>query len=327
MKYSLNSKGLVDTKADCLVVALPDNGEEWSASAQAADLQTDGALRQGLKHGDFSGKLGATSILPLTGKHPWKRILLVGAGKMTELHAGNYRKLLLAAFNRLRDLPIKSALIALTDRPVIARDESWRVSYASRCAEEAMYRFTEFKSQQPPAITLDKLVFEVSESNKALEHALVQGAGIGRGMNLTRTLGNTPGNVCTPDWLAKQAKGLAKVHDSLSVEVLGEKEMKALGMHCLLSVSAGSAEPARLIILQYQGGKAKEKPHVLVGKGITFDTGGISLKPGEAMDEMKYDMCGAASVLGVMQTLAELRPAINVIGVIAAAENMPSGTA
>ena len=150
---------------------------------------------------------------------------------------------------------------------------------------------------------------------------------VGQGMNFARDLGNTPGNVCNPKWLAKTAKDLAKSHDVIKTDVLDEKQMKELGMNSLLSVSAGSAEPAKLIVMEYRGGKAKDQPYVLVGKGITFDSGGISLKPGEAMDEMKYDMCGAASVFGVMRALAELKPKINVVGVVASAENMPGGSA
>ena len=146
-------------------------------------------------------------------------------------------------------------------------------------------------------------------------------------MNFTRDLGNTPPNICHPTWLAEQAEKLAKDNDVIKTDVLDEKQMQKLGMHSLLSVSAGSAQPAKLIVMEYRGGKAKDKPYVLVGKGITFDTGGISLKPGEGMDEMKYDMGGAAAVFGAMKTIAEAKPKINVVAVIAAAENMPSGTA
>ena len=146
-------------------------------------------------------------------------------------------------------------------------------------------------------------------------------------MNFTRDLGNTPPNICHPTWLAEQAEKLAKDNDVIKTDVLDEKQMQKLGMHSLLSVSAGSAQPAKLIVMEYRGGKAKDKPYVLVGKGITFDTGGISLKPGEGMDEMKYDMGGAAAVFGAMKTIAETKPKINVVAVIAAAENMPSGTA
>lgn len=153
------------------------------------------------------------------------------------------------------------------------------------------------------------------------------GAAIAKGTSLCRDLGNFPGNVCTPSYLAKEAKRLARGNKQLSCKILEEKDMKALGMGSLLSVSAGSDEPAKLIQLEYKGAAKSQKPTVLVGKGITFDTGGISLKPGAGMDEMKFDMCGAASVLGTMQTLIELALPINVVAIVAASENMPNGHA
>jgi leucyl aminopeptidase len=162
---------------------------------------------------------------------------------------------------------------------------------------------------------------------RALSVALSEGGAIGRGMNLARELGNTPANICTPTHLAEQARALARRHTRLRCRVLDEKQMLALGMHSLLSVTAGTREPARLIVLEYRGGAKDERPYALVGKGITFDSGGISLKPGAGMDEMKFDMCGAASVLGTMQALAETAPAMNVVAVVAACENMPSGSA
>ena len=162
---------------------------------------------------------------------------------------------------------------------------------------------------------------------RSLKRAVAHAQAISDGIDLTRTLGNLPGNVCTPTYLANQAKALGKSHKELDVEILEEKDMKALGMGALLSVSAGSAEPAKLIRMSYQGGKAKDKPHVLVGKGITFDTGGISIKPSPNMDEMKYDMCGAATVFGVMKAVVALQLPINLVCLVASAENMPSGTA
>jgi leucyl aminopeptidase len=160
-----------------------------------------------------------------------------------------------------------------------------------------------------------------------IETAVAQGQAIAKGKQFTKTLGNLPGNICTPSYLAEQAQQFAKSYKSVSTSILDEKQMEELGMGSLLSVSAGSAEPAKLIVMNYKGGKKDEAPQVLVGKGITFDTGGISLKPGAAMDEMKYDMCGAASVFGTLLAVAELNLPINVVGIIAAAENMPSGVA
>ena len=191
------------------------------------------------------------------------------------------------------------------------------------------YRFNQFKSGDKKTGSLKKvtLLLNSRKGAKTTQQEIDRGAAIARGINAARNLGDLPGNVCTPSYLAKQAKGLAKTYDAISCNVLSEKEMASLGMHSLLSVSAGSAEPAKLVVLSYQGGNKSDKPTVLVGKGVTFDSGGISLKPGAGMDEMKYDMCGAASVIGTFTALAEMALPINVTGIIPAVENMPSSTA
>lgn len=326
MKYALNSQGLIDTKADCLVIAIPEKGD-WSASADAADQQLDGQLRKLVKSGDFNPKQGNTLLLPLADQFPWARVLLVGAGKLEDLSVSAYRKIIAGAIGRLSDSASKHALITLAEIAVKDRDEAWRVGMITRVTEESLYQFAEYKSKKPNKLKLAHVTVNVSGEDRHLTEALKNGEATGQGMNVARDLGNTPPNVCNPEWLAKQAKALGKKHDNLTVEVLGEKEMKELGMNCALSVSAGSTQPARLIVMNYQGGKSKDKPHVLVGKGITFDSGGISIKPGAGMDEMKYDMCGAASVFGTMTAITELKPKINVIGVVIAAENMPDGSA
>ncbi|HAN28905.1 MAG TPA: leucyl aminopeptidase, partial [Haliea salexigens] len=162
---------------------------------------------------------------------------------------------------------------------------------------------------------------------KRAQAALDNGAALGRGINYTRELGNLPGNICTPSYLASEARKLSRGNSKVRTQVLEEKKMRELGMGSLLSVSAGSDEPAKLIVIEYRGGKSGAAPQVLVGKGITFDSGGISIKPGAKMDEMKYDMCGAASVLGTLQAVIDMALPLNVTGIIAAAENMPSGRA
>jgi leucyl aminopeptidase len=161
----------------------------------------------------------------------------------------------------------------------------------------------------------------------AAKKGLAYGASVGNGMNVARQLGNLPANICTPTYLANQAKALAKGQRNVTTNVLSEADMRKLKMGSLLSVSAGSDQPAKLIVIKYQGTKASVKPTVLVGKAVTFDTGGISLKPGGGMDEMKYDMCGGASVMGVMNALIENQLPVNVVGIIPATENMPNGQA
>jgi leucyl aminopeptidase len=208
------------------------------------------------------------------------------------------------------------------------RDGAWLLRQLGMLAETGGYRYTRTLSKPEPAPRLARLAVGLdAKPPRALSVALSEGGAIGRGMNLARELGNTPANICTPTHLAEQARALARRHTRLRCRVLDEKQMLALGMHSLLSVTAGTREPARLIVLEYRGGAKDERPYALVGKGITFDSGGISLKPGAGMDEMKFDMCGAASVLGTMQALAETAPAMNVVAVVAACENMPSGSA
>ena len=329
MNFTLSSKAINTSKSECLVVAVPEKGD-WPASTAQADEVMGGQLKALQKNGDISGKNASTLLIP-TPDAPWNRVLVVGTGKDQERKPADYRKALVAVAGMLKDGPAKEAIVALADTPLNGEDvttsEVAKLSLIGRTLEEQFYTFFDFKSDKPPKRKLAKVTVIASGAGKALKDAFNLGLATGRGMNFTRDLGNTPPNVCHPSWLADRAKELAKEHEVIKTEVLDEKQMKKLGMHSLLSVSAGSAQPARLIVMEYKGGKAKDKPYVLVGKGITFDTGGISLKPGEGMDEMKYDMGGAAAVFGAMQAIAETKPKINVVAVVAAAENMPSGTA
>ena len=329
MNFTLSSKPISDTKADCLVVALPEKGD-WPASTTQANEALGGLIKTLQKNGDATGKNATTLLVPLEGQ-PWARLLVVGTGADKDRSPANYRKSLIAMASQIKDGPSKHVLVGLGDTLVTGDDatssETARLNLIGRTLEEQFYRFSEFKSEKPTQRKLTKVTVAASSAGKALKDAFNLGLATGRGMNFTRDLGNTPPNICHPTWLAEQAEKLAKDNDVVKTDVLDEKQMQKLGMHSLLSVSAGSAQPAKLIVMEYRGGKAKDKPYVLVGKGITFDTGGISLKPGEGMDEMKYDMGGAAAVFGAMKTIAETKPKINVVAVIAAAENMPSGTA
>ena len=204
----------------------------------------------------------------------------------------------------------------------------WVVRQVVEAIEYAFYQFDEFKKSNQKSINLKKLVLLADGKNtNEVEAGVTQGQAIGKGRNIARTLGNLPGNICHPTYLANEAELLAKKHAKLTTNILNEKQMSDLGMDSLLSVSTGSEQEAKLICMEFKNGPAKEKPFVILGKGITFDTGGISLKPGASMDEMKFDMCGAASVFGMMNALIDLDLPINVIGMVAAAENMPSGKA
>jgi len=329
MNFSLNSKTLANTKADCLVVALPEKGD-WPASTTEADSALGGLISKLQKAGDVSAKIAATSLIPLNDQ-PWSRLLVIGTGKDEDRTPSSFRKALVAMTGSLKDGPSKTVLIALSDTPVTgddsARSELAKLSLIGRTLEDQLYTFNDFKSEKPPARKLSKILIAASDTGKAHKEAFNLGLATGRGMNFARDLGNTPPNICHPVWLAEQASKMASDHDCIKTDILDEKQMQKLGMNSLLAVGRGSSQPSRLIIMEYRGGNAKDKPHVLVGKGITFDTGGISLKPGAGMDEMKYDMGGSAAVFGAMQVLAETRPKINVVAVIASAENMPDGDA
>jgi len=275
----------------------------------------------------MNGKAGSTLMLHRVANIPAQRVLMVGLGKSTEFGAKQYLEVLRAALGALQNTACKDAALYLTDLPVKDRDEAWRIMQAVLAAAESAYRSDHLKSKPADAPVLRKILLGCAgKPGNTAQAALSRAGAIAHGMKLTKDLGNLPGNICTPTYLADQARILAKTH-MLKATILEEKDMQKLGMHSLLSVTRGSRQPAKLITLEYRGGNKKQKPVVLVGKGITFDSGGISLKPGADMDEMKYDMCGAASVLGTMQAVAEMGLKMNVVGVIPSCENMPDGAA
>ncbi len=337
MEFSIKQGSPEKQRSGCVVVGIFEGGK-LSDAAQALDKLSKHALSDLIACGDLRGKAAATLLLHNVPNTLCKRVLLVGLGKREEFGARQYRDCARAAMRALQATGAKDALLYLAELPVAGRDsaastssgQAWCISQAVLAAYETSYRFDRLKSKpEKEKVTLSKIQFGLitAKPNAALEAALTQAVAIARGMVLAKDLGNLPGNVCTPSYLAQQAIALAKKHKSLKATVLEEKDMKKLGMGSLLSVTRGSAEPAKLITLEYRGGELKQKPIALVGKGITFDSGGISLKPGAEMDEMKYDMCGAASVLGTLQAAAEMGLKLNVVGIIPSCDNMPSGTA
>ena len=328
MRYSLKAGAVEKTSTDCVVVAVYSKGS-LSEEATALDKACGKLISKLIKTGDFSGKLGETQLLSGPAGIPAKRILLVGAGSKSKLGNKQGLKLLNAALKAIMHLQAASAHFALASLAIKDQDEAWLAARLAQQSEDNSYRYDTTKSKKASAIALKTVTLAVATGarRKALQDALKHGAAVGKGINKAKELGNLPGNICTPTYLAKQANELAVRNKSVTTKILTEKQMERLGMGSLLSVSAGSAEEAKLIVMQYKGAADKSKPYAIVGKGITFDTGGISLKPGAAMDEMKFDMCGAASVFGMMQAIVELKLPINVVGVVAAAENMPSGKA
>jgi leucyl aminopeptidase len=292
------------------------------------DKASGGYLSGILRRGDMEGRSGAALLVHGTPGIAAGRVLLVGLGKETEFGEKAYRDAVAASVRALKDTGSKNVVITLSELPVAKRNTDWQARQGALVVHETLYRSDQLKSKKDKAKPpLSAIAFTVAGKDaKSAAAALDQGEAIAHGMDLTRELGNLPANICTPTYLAQQAQKLAR-ECKLKCEVLDRARMEKLGMGSLLSVARGSHQPPRFIVLQYHGGKAKAKPVVLVGKGITFDTGGISLKPGAEMDEMKYDMSGAASVLGTFRALTAMKLPLNVIGLIPTTENMPGGAA
>lgn len=298
-------------------------------AAKTLDKNANGYISDILNNGDMEGKAGSTLLLHKVPNTVCKRVLLVGLGKKSKLHDREYRNAVQAAFNALHETGALDAVLFLIEDPVIKREISWKISHTVIMAMKSVYHPDQLKSKHEGSKQhLRKVTLSTTSrvDSDIGEKALQWGLATAYGMSLTKDLGNLPPNVCTPSYLAELAMKMAKTY-KLKATVLEQKDMERLGMGSLLSVAQGSSQPAKLITLEYWGRKKKEKPVVLVGKGVTFDTGGISLKPAAEMDEMKYDMCGAASVLGTIAAIAQMRLPINVVGIIPATENMPGGNA
>ena len=311
---------------DALIIPMTTEG--LCATGQALDAISAGALSATVKAANFEAKLGQTLAVYHLANTSTPLVLVVGAGSAAEFNGRALQKVAASAFKAL-NTKTKHAYSFLSELVVIDRNANEVISDVVRATLEASYRFDTFKSKKTTDTGLSQLTLVVGENlaNGEGQAAIAWGESVATGLNFARDLGNMPPNICHPSYLAEQAHLLAKNQRKLSVNVLGEKEMEKLGMGAFLAVSKGSEQEGKLIVMEYNGGKKGDKPVVLVGKGVTFDTGGISIKPAAAMDEMKYDMCGAASVFGVIKALLAAKLPINVVGVIAAAENMPSGKA
>jgi len=326
VEFSIKQGSPEKLRSECVVVGVFE-GSKLSGAAEALDKASKHHLGAIIAHGDMNGKAGSTLLLQKIPGVTAERILLVGLGKATEINNKATVDILRATFSALSKTTAKDAALFMIEDG-FGKDVAWTIRQAVFAAAESVYRADSLKSKPAKAAALKSLTFAtLSRPSAALQHVLSQAAATAHGMELAKTLGNLPGNVCTPTYLASQAQSLAKAHKSLKTTVLEEKDMRKLKMGSFLSVTQGSEQPPKLVTLEYYGADRKHKPIVLVGKGITFDSGGISLKPGAEMDEMKYDMCGAASVLGTMQAVAEMGLKVNVVGVIPTCENLPSGRA
>ena len=329
MRYSIKPGLPHKQRTACVVVGVFAK-RRLSEAAKQLDEASGGHLGRVLRHGDMDGDKGRCLLMHDVPGIQARRVLLIGCGKAAEFGERAYQDALALAARTLDQGAARDMTCYLPELEVKERDYAWRLRQAVIACADALYRFDEMKSRrEPPTRPLEKIVFGVQGRSvpARLEQALAEGQAIAEGMHLARDLANLPGNVCTPTYLAEQARDLGKRHRRVKVEILEEKDMEKLGMGALLSVSRGSRQPARLIVMRYQGAARNVRPVVLVGKGLTFDAGGISLKPAQAMDEMKYDMCGGASVFGALEAVAGLGLPVNVIGVVPSSENLPDGQA
>ena len=328
MQFSVTMDSPATRATGCVVLPLFENGP-MAAATQAVDESCGGVLGRLVESGDASAKPGRTRLLPGLEGIAAERVLLTGCGKEDAFNAKALNGAVAAAAQALGETGVTDATSYLSQAAAAGVDAYYAARITVAAASGALYRFDELKSDAPENGRLTRFAIAAGASGDAseAERGATHGQAIAAGVNIARDLGNRPPNVCTPSHLADEARALAERFGCLETEVLDEDEMRRLGMGALLSVTSGAEEPARLIVMRYRGADDESAPVAICGKGITFDTGGISIKPSAKMDEMKFDMCGAASVLGAMAALGELQPPINVVGVVPACENMPGGRA
>ncbi|WAJ69441.1 leucyl aminopeptidase [Catenovulum adriaticum] len=329
MEFSVKSGSAEKQRSACIVVGVFEP-RRLTSVAEQLDKISDGYISNLLRRGDLEGKAGQMLLLHHVPNVLSERILLVGCGKERELDERQYRQIIAKTINTLNETGSMEAVCFLPEMHVKGRDTYWKVRMAVEATQDCLYTFNQLKSKkEEPRRPLRKIVFnvptrrELAIGEKAVEHSLA----ISVGQKVCRDVANLPPNICNPEYLGERATNLDKEYDKISTYLVKEKEMEELGMGSYLAVGRGSENESVMSVIQYQGADKDVAPIVLVGKGLTFDAGGISLKPGQGMDEMKYDMGGAAGVLGTMHALAELDLPINVVAILAGCENMPDGRA
>lgn len=329
MEFSVKSGSPEKQRSACIVVGVYEP-RRLSPVAEQLDKISDGYISNLLRRGDLEGKPGQILLLHHVPNVLSERVLLVGCGKERELDERQYRQIIAKTISTLNETGSMEAVCFLTELHVKGRDTYWKVRQAVETTQNGLYAFNQLKSKKDETRRpLRKIVFNVPTRRELAlgESAINHGLAIAAGMSDCKDVANMPPNICNPDYLAQQAMALAEKFEKVTTNVIGEDEMKELGMNSYLAVGRGSVNESKMSIIHYNGADETVAPIVLVGKGLTFDSGGISLKPGEGMDEMKYDMGGAAGVFGTMRAVAELGLNLNVIGVLAGCENMPGGNA
>ncbi|MDH5230894.1 MAG: leucyl aminopeptidase [Gammaproteobacteria bacterium] len=330
MDFVVLNDDAAQLKTHCIIVGVFEKAD-LPAVTQKIDAANGSIIKACVDADDFSGKLAETQLIRVSNS-PCERILLAGCGKAEEFDAIAFRKVMSAAVKAVKSTGSQECVCTLAQLPSCDQSSIPRLVFnGSAACVDALYHFslTKRKKEEEGKVKLSKLswAIDASADSNACSEAARQGNALGMGINLAKELGNLPGNICTPSYLAEQAKGMGNHFSPLKVNILEESDMEKLGMGALLSVSKGSREPAKLIVMEWTNGPKGQAPVVLVGKGLTFDAGGISIKPSEAMDEMKYDMCGAASVFGTIKAMAEMDLKINVVGIVPSSENLPDGNA
>lgn len=331
MEFSVKSGSPEKQRSACIVVGVFEP-RRLSPIAEQLDKISDGYISALLRRGELEGKVGQTLLLHHVPNILSERILLIGCGKERDLDERQYKQVVQKTINTLNDTGSMEVVCFLTELHVKGRNTYWNVRQAVETTKEALYIFDQLKSNKvEPRRPLRKMVLSVPTRRELTcgERAISHGLAVAAGIKAAKDLGNMPPNICNAAYLASQARQLADAYsDRVVTRVIGEQQMKELGMNAYLAVGQGSQNESLMSVIEYKGNPtADAKPIVLVGKGLTFDSGGISIKPAEGMDEMKYDMCGAASVYGVMRAAAELKLPLNIIGVLAGCENMPGGRA
>jgi leucyl aminopeptidase len=328
VEFSIKGGDLSKLKTECVIVGAFES-KKLNAAGQSLDKVSKGAISAAVSSGDLSCKLGSTLMLHNVSGVAAKRVLVVGLGDEAKFSGATmesgYVKAANAAFKALKSTAVTDVTLAISAGS--AKEIAFKVQQGVVAAIAAAYRYTATKKADTKNVGKSlQLHIGGKVDEKAVKSAIKAGEAIAEGVNLTRNLGDLPPNIATPTHLATTAKDLAKRY-KFKCTILEKKDMEKLGMNTLLSVSKASYQPPKFIVLEHNGGKKGAAPIVLVGKGITFDTGGISLKPAPEMDEMKYDMCGAGSMLGVMKTVGMLNLPLNVVMLVPTCENMPGGNA
>ncbi|MFO7604200.1 MAG: leucyl aminopeptidase [Gammaproteobacteria bacterium] len=329
MEVTLTSTPAEQQQTDCLVVAIFE-GKKLSATARQLDQACKGGISRLLKRGDMEGQSGQSLLVHDLEGITAPRTILIGCGKEKDLSLTAFNAIVRNATQQVVSANCATATYYFNDINVPQRELDWKIRRTTETLLHSLYKFDQLKTGKDKSRPrLRKVALHVADKPALTRgrRAVDEAVAIAHGASLARDLGNLPGNICTPTYLANEAKKLGRDHARLKVSVLDEAQIKKLKMGSFLSVAKGSREPAKLIVMEYRGLGTKDKPHVLVGKGITFDAGGISIKPAAKMDEMKFDMCGAASVIGTMKTIASLQAKINVVAIIPSCENLPDGNA